>query len=144
MHPVLASALSNLSGAFMRTNNASSPVAAAAISPPHSTVGLDNAKPAPSNNQHIQLNTPSKKQGAVEPSLANFDQLPDSAFVRQTVLLGLFSCSKATLWRWVKSSRIPSPVKLGNRISAWQVGPLRACLRQIEALACHDMAGGGK
>jgi len=141
---VLASALSNLSGAFMKSNFASPLAATDAIVACHSTVGLGKVKPALSNKQQIQLISSSKKQGAVQPSLANFDQLPDSAFVRQTVVLGLFSCSKATLWRWVKSSRIPSPVKLGNRLSAWQVGPLRACLRQIEASACNGLDGDAK
>lgn len=64
-------------------------------------------------------------------ALANFDELPDSAFVRQPVVMGLLSCSKATLWRWVKISRIPPPTKLGIRMSAWQVGPLRDCIRHL-------------
>ncbi|MBI4807737.1 MAG: AlpA family phage regulatory protein [Nitrosomonadales bacterium] len=82
--------------------------------------------------------------GRTPAPLGNFDQLPDSAFVRQAVVLGLFSCSKATLWRWVKSSRIPSPVRLGSRLTAWQVGPLRTCLRKIEASACNGLEGGTK
>ena len=141
---VLASALSNLSGAFMKSNLASSLVATAAISACHGTVGLSKAKPASSNKYQTQSPFPSKKPVAVQASLANFDQLPDSAFVRQTIVLGLFSCSKATLWRWVKSSRIPSPIKLGNRLTAWQVGQLRACLRQIDAAALNSLENGGK
>lgn len=108
------------------------------------TTAADAAAPTSSSTQNNQLFPLSQKQGYVQASLVNFDYLPESAFVRQAVVLGLFSCSKATLWRWVKSSRIPSPVKLGNRLSAWQVGPLRSCLRRIEESAYKKMEGGDK
>lgn len=45
-------------------------------------------------------------------SLANFDQLPDSAHIRLPVMKGLYSLSSASIWRGVKSLKIPSPVKL--------------------------------
>lgn len=132
---VLASAISNISGAFMTSNSIST----------RGTTAADAAEPTSSSTQNNQLlSHHAKKQGSVQASLANFDHLPDSAYVRQAVLLGLFSCSKATLWRWVKSSRIPSPVKLGNRLSAWQVGPLRGYLRRVEASAHKEMEGGYK
>lgn len=60
-------------------------------------------------------------------ALAQFDLLPDSAFVRLPVVLGLFSCSKATAWRWVKQQILPNPVKRGG-ITAWNVGELRDAL----------------
>lgn len=63
--------------------------------------------------------------------LPSFDLLPDSAFVRLPVLQILFACSRATLWRWVRTSQIPAPKKIGPRISAWNVGELR------QALAAH-------
>jgi predicted DNA-binding transcriptional regulator AlpA len=67
-------------------------------------------------------------------NLANFDQLPSSALVRLPIVLGLVGCSKATLWRWVKSSRVPAPKKpCGGRISAWNVGELRACLATFQS-----------
>lgn len=69
---------------------------------------------------------------SIQIALEQFDALPDSAFVRQPVVLGLFACSKATLWRWVKSSRVPSPQKIGVRITAWNVGQLRQSLRLIK------------
>lgn len=58
-------------------------------------------------------------------TLSNFDQLPDSAHVRQPVVEALYACSSATLWRRVKEGQIPAPKKLGARISAWNVGELR-------------------
>ena len=60
--------------------------------------------------------------------LKNFDSLPDSAHVRQPVVEALFACSPATVWRRVKTGIIPSPRKLGPRVTAWNVGELRDAL----------------
>ena len=62
-------------------------------------------------------------------ALANFDRLPDSAFVRRPVVRALFQVSTATVWRWSKSSRIPSPRRLSEGVTAWNVGELRKALR---------------
>ncbi len=64
-------------------------------------------------------------------TLANFDQLPDSAHVRQPVVEALYACSSATLWRRVKEGKIPAPKKLSARISAWNVGELRSDLATL-------------
>lgn len=69
------------------------------------------------------------KDEPISHSLANFDQLPNSAFVRQPVVEALFSCSSATVWRWVKSGVIPMPRKLSERVTGWNVGALRAVLK---------------
>ena len=61
-------------------------------------------------------------------ALEHFDQLPDSAFVRQPVVEALFACSAATLWRRVADCRIPKPRQLSHRVTAWNVGQLRAAL----------------
>lgn len=59
-----------------------------------------------------------------------FDNLPDSALIRQSQLLaGLVPFSSATLWRRVKAKQFPSPIKLeGGNITAWRVGDVRAWL----------------
>ena len=62
-------------------------------------------------------------------ALKYFDDLPDSANVRQPVVQGLFGCSAATVWRGVKSGRIPAPVHLAGRVTAWNVGELRRALK---------------
>lgn len=62
-------------------------------------------------------------------ALSNFDQLPNSAYIRLPVLLGLFSVSEASIWRWVKKGAIPKPVKLSVRTSAWNVGEIRNVLQ---------------
>lgn len=61
-------------------------------------------------------------------ALKNFDLLPDSANVRQPVVEALWGCSGSTVWRMVKSKKIPSPRKLSDRVTAWNVGDLRKAL----------------
>lgn len=61
-------------------------------------------------------------------ALKNFDSLPDSANVRQPTVEGLYGCSAATVWRMVKRGTLPAPRKLSDRVTAWNVGELRAAL----------------
>ncbi|NBQ69366.1 MAG: transcriptional regulator [Nitrosomonadaceae bacterium] len=61
-------------------------------------------------------------------ALKNFDQLPDSANVRQPVVQALYACSPASVWRGVNAGRIPKPRKLSPRTTCWNVGELRAAL----------------
>lgn len=66
-------------------------------------------------------------------ALANFDFLPNSANVRLPVVAGLFSCSRATVWRMARDGRIPAPKKLSIRVTAWNVGDLRSSLARVAA-----------
>ena len=61
-------------------------------------------------------------------ALANFDKLPDCAYIRLPVMIGLFGISSASIWRGVKNQSIPTPVKLTERTTAWNVGLVRADL----------------
>ena len=63
---------------------------------------------------------------------ADFDDLSDSAFVRVPVVADIFNCSVATIWRWTKDGRIPSPRKLSPGFTAWKVGDLRAMLGSVK------------
>lgn len=65
---------------------------------------------------------------AIPEALANFDQLPDSAYIRLPVMKGLYGVSSASIWRGVKSLKIPSPVRLTERTTAWSVKAIRADL----------------
>ena len=69
---------------------------------------------------------------AIPDALRLFDELPDSAYVRQPVVEALFGCSHATVWRRVKDGGIPSPRKLSERITGWNVGALRQALSDLE------------
>jgi len=65
-------------------------------------------------------------------ALKNFDQLPNSASVRQPVVQALYACSPASVWRGVNAGRIPKPRKLSPRTTCWNVGELRLALATSE------------
>jgi len=65
---------------------------------------------------------------ALAANVQNFDELPDTAFVRLPTVCGMFGIAPATAWRWSKSGRLPTPRKLGERVSGWNVGELRRAL----------------
>lgn len=62
---------------------------------------------------------------AIPASLAQFDDLPDSASVRLPVVAALNGISAPTVWRWVKAGRLPAPRKAGPNTTVWSVGELR-------------------
>ena len=68
------------------------------------------------------------KSQILQSALQYFDQLPNSAHVRVPVVAAVLACSTPTVWRWSKSHRIPPPIRLSPRISAWNVGQLRQAL----------------
>lgn len=65
---------------------------------------------------------------AIPEALAQFDNLPDSAYIRLPVLKRLYGVSAATIWRGVKNGSIVAPAKLSERCTAWNVGKVRAAL----------------
>ena len=65
---------------------------------------------------------------SIPDALANFDRLPDSAYIRLPVMIGLFGVSAASIWRGVKNQSIPTPVKLTERTTAWNVRLVREAL----------------
>jgi predicted DNA-binding transcriptional regulator AlpA len=73
-----------------------------------------------------QLNSALNK--AIPEALANFDQSPNSAYIRLPIIMRLYGVSAATIWRGVKNGTIPKPCKLTERTTAWNVGLVRANL----------------
>ena len=65
------------------------------------------------------------------PVPSNFDQLPDSAFVPVSVPVALLNISPATAWRWMRSGKLPAPVKFGEGTTRINVGKLRDAIRAI-------------
>ena len=63
-------------------------------------------------------------------ALIEFDRLPDAAHVRQPVVQALFAISAPTVWRRVRSGRLPAPRRYGVRHAAWNVGELRRVLAE--------------
>lgn len=81
----------------------------------------------------MSLDPSPAQRSKVTPS--GFDALPDSAYIRESQLVQ--SCkrpgspvplpfSAPTLWRKVKAGTFPSPIKLSERVTAWNVGAVRA------------------
>lgn len=62
-------------------------------------------------------------------ALRYFNELPPDASVRAPVVAALFACSEVTIWRWAAAGKLPSPQRLGPRVTAWNVGLLREALR---------------
>ena len=69
-----------------------------------------------------------------------FDGLPDSAYVREAQIVQSSSrpnsaaplpFSSPTLWRKVKAGTFPKPIKLSDRVTAWNVGEIRAYLAYV-------------
>jgi len=65
---------------------------------------------------------------AIPTALSQFDQLPNSAYIRLPIIVSLYGVSAATIWRGVKNGTIPKPVKLTERTTAWNVGLVRNAL----------------
>lgn len=60
---------------------------------------------------------------------STFDNLPDTGFLRQAQLIpDVVPFSSATLWRKCKAGTFPKPVKLSERVTAWQCGAVRKWL----------------
>ena len=68
----------------------------------------------------------------------NIDQLPDSAYLRESQLVssfskeitGLLPFSSSTLWRKVSEGSFPKPYRIGARMTAWKIGEIRQWLSQ--------------
>ena len=59
-------------------------------------------------------------------------RLPEIGYVRQSQLIpAIFPFSPATLWRKVKAGTFPQPVKLGPRITAWNVEDIRDWIERM-------------
>lgn len=72
----------------------------------------------------------SQKFKSIPEALRSFDLLPDSAYIRLPVMVGLFGVSTASIWRGIKNNSIPKPVKISERITAWNVGIVRRALAE--------------
>ncbi|MET0156036.1 MAG: AlpA family phage regulatory protein [Rickettsiales bacterium] len=71
--------------------------------------------------------------------------LPSTGLIRLPVVLQFIPVSKSTWWQGVKDGRFPKPVKLGERIRAWQVEEIRALMVAFPAVAGKGKAAkGGK
>lgn len=98
---------------------------------------MSKQKTIPARKRHTPT-APSKEEAArCKAAIPSFDDLPDSALVRQAQLVrdpkhptrpAPLPFSASTFWRRVQGQggNFPKPVKLGDRITAWRVGDVRA------------------
>lgn len=70
----------------------------------------------------------------INPSLRDFDHLPDSAYLRPQVAKDIIQVSIATFWRLVKSGKIKT-YKHTERTTTVKVGDLRAFISQSNETA---------
>ena len=42
---------------------------------------------------------------------------------------GLIPVSPATLWRWVKAGKFPEPIRLSDRVTAWEAAKVNAWIQ---------------
>jgi prophage regulatory protein len=73
-------------------------------------------------------------------ALSSFDALPDDAFIRLSLLIAwsLIPFSASTLWRRVRSSTFPKPMRISSQVTAWRVGDIRAWLKDPEGFIADD------
>ena len=70
------------------------------------------------------------------------NSLPEVGYVRLSQIIGnskaappipaIIPVSKSTWYAGIKEGRYPSPVKLGERVSAWRVQDIRALCENLE------------
>jgi prophage regulatory protein len=78
-----------------------------------------------------------------------FDQLPDSAFIREAQLVNSpkrpnvaapLPFSAPTLWRKVAAGEFPKPLRLSKRVTVWKVSEVRAWMAEQAAQIYTPMA----
>ena len=105
----------------------------------------------------MKLSKPKFKQSPIHSAIPKFtehahqsvfDQLPDSAFIREARLVtspkrpevaAPLPFSAPTLWRMVAAGKFPKPLKLSERVTAWRVGSVRAWMAEQAAQAYAPM-----
>lgn len=56
--------------------------------------------------------------------------LPAEGFVRVGVLSKMLGVAVVTIWRWTANGRLPKPVKLSERVTAWRVEDIRQWMQE--------------
>ncbi|WHZ12090.1 MAG: hypothetical protein OJF60_002531 [Burkholderiaceae bacterium] len=71
----------------------------------------------------------------VSPGAAEFDRLPDSAFIGVRAVAQVFGISVPSAWRWSRDGALPKPVRLSAGSTRWRVGDLRKRLAELSEAA---------
>jgi len=78
-----------------------------------------------------------KLNDIINTSLAAFANLHADASIRLPVMLCLYGCSRATLYRNIQKGLVPKPHRLGERTSVWQVAEVKASLHKLHNVASN-------
>lgn len=57
-------------------------------------------------------------------------KLPETGFLRESHVLCFIPFSKATLWRFIKIKKFPSPIKLSQGVTAWRAEDIRQWINE--------------
>ena len=70
----------------------------------------------------------------------DFDELPDEALIRLSLLLAcsLIPFSTSTLWRRVRARTFPRPMRISSQVTAWRVGDIRKWLKNPGAFVAQE------
>ena len=67
---------------------------------------------------------------SINPTLRDFNSLPDSQQIRLPIIKAILGVSNATIWRMVKSGKLKA-YKLTERTTTFNVGELRNYLAEV-------------
>lgn len=97
----------------------------------HTTIQLKHKRPA-TGTKAVQATQPTPP--IATPNQSIFDQLPGSAWLRESQLVrspkrpnstAPLPFSAPTLWRMVRAGTFPAPAKLSARVTAWKCSDIR-------------------
>lgn len=60
--------------------------------------------------------------------LATYGALPATGYVRLSGLRPILPFSDSTLWRMIKKSTFPAPIRISTRVTAWKAEDIRQWL----------------
>ena len=49
-------------------------------------------------------------------------------YVRARVMAAMIGCGLSTLWKMARDERIPKPIRMGNRLTLWDVDKVLNCI----------------
>lgn len=61
--------------------------------------------------------------------MQKYQNIPSEGFIRVGTLAAILGVSVVTVWRWSSDSRLPKPIKLSTRVTAWRVEDVRAWIQ---------------
>lgn len=67
--------------------------------------------------------------------IQSLDHMPACGFVAARTVASWLGVSQVTVWRWVKTGRLPAPKKLGANTTRFNVGEVRSALAVLTQLA---------